>query len=105
MTDKIIVFSTCGSADEGRKLALLLVEKRVAACVTIIPGAQSVYHWQGKIEESAEWLLMIKTRRDLFDALKIELQAMHSYQTPEIVAVPVVAGLESYLAWLDRELG
>ncbi len=105
MTDKIIVFSACGSADEGRKLARQLVEKRVAACVTIVPGAQSVYHWQGKIEESAEWLLVVKTRRDLFDALKAELQGMHSYQTPEIVAVPIVAGLESYLTWMDRELG
>ena len=105
MTDKIVVFSACGSSEEAQKLARQLVEKRVAACVTIVPGAQSIYHWQGKIEESAEWLLIIKTRRDLFDALKSELQGMHSYQTPEIVAVPIVAGLEAYVAWMDRELG
>jgi len=105
MTDKIIVFSACASAEEAQKLVRQLVEKRVAACATIIPGALSIYHWKGKIEESPEWLLMIKTRRDLFDALKIELQGMHSYQVPEIVAVPVVAGLESYLTWMDRELG
>jgi periplasmic divalent cation tolerance protein len=105
MTDKIIVFSACASAEEGQKLGRLLVEKRVAACVTIIPGALSIYHWKGKIEESPEWLLMIKTRRDQFDALKTELQGIHSYQVPEIVAVQIVAGLESYLTWMDRELG
>ncbi len=104
MTDKIIVFSTCESAEEGRKLARHLVEKRLAACVTIVPGALSIYHWQGKLEETPEWLLLIKSRRDLFEELKAELQSIHSYQTPEAVAVPIVAGLEAYLSWMDREL-
>jgi periplasmic divalent cation tolerance protein len=104
MTNKIVVISTCGSSEEAQKIARHLVEKRLAACATIIPGAKSIYHWEGKTEESEEWLVMIKTSQDLFESLKAELQSIHSYQTPEIIAVPILAGLESYLAWMDREL-
>ena len=104
MTDKIVVLSACESEEEAARLARHLVEKRVAACVSIVPGARSIYHWKGEIEDTAEWLLVIKSRRDLFAALRLELGRMHSYEVPEIVALPVVEGSESYLAWLDREL-
>ena len=104
MTDKIVVLSTCGSAEEADRVARRLVETRLAACVNIAPGVRSIYRWQGAIEESTECLLIIKSRRDLLDALEIELRKTHSYEVPEIVALAVVDGSESYLGWMDREL-
>jgi periplasmic divalent cation tolerance protein len=105
VTDKIVVFNTCGSAEEASRVARSLVEARVAACVSVIPGVQSVYHWQGKVEDSPEWLLIIKTRRELFADLCTELRKEHSYQVPEAIAVAVVDGLPEYLSWIDRETG
>lgn len=104
MTDKIVILSACESEEEAAKLARHLVEKRVAACVTIVPGARSFYRWQGELEDTPEWLLIIKSRRDLFAALRGEIGKIHSYEVPEMLALPVVEGSESYLAWLDREL-
>ena len=104
MTDKIVVLSTCESEEEALRLARRLVELRLAACVSVIPGARSVYHWKGKIEETAEFVLIVKSRRDLFAALRAELRKVHSYETPEVIALPVVDGDEGYLSWLDREL-
>ena len=105
MTDKIVVLSTCDSEEQARQVARALVEHRVAACVNILPGAHSIYRWQGKVEEAAEWVLVIKSRRDLFEGLRAELQRNHSYEVPEVIALPVVEGSAGYLAWLDRELG
>lgn len=104
MTDKIVVFSACGSAEEARKLARHLVETRVAACVNVIPGACSVFHWEGKVEEASEWMLIIKTTRARLEALKSELRKIHSYSVPEVVAVPIVDGSDDYLEWVDREV-
>jgi periplasmic divalent cation tolerance protein len=104
MTDKIVVFSTCGSEEEAGKLARVLVEARVAACVTIVPGAHSVYRWQGAIESAAEWLLIIKSSRDRFEALRAALEKAHSYEVPEVLAVPVVEGAPNYLNWLEAQL-
>ena len=104
MTDKIVVFSTCGSDEEARKVARGLVEKRLAACVNVTPGIRSIYRWQGAIEEDSEHLLVIKSRRDLFGRLRAELESLHSYDVPEVVALPVVDGSEAYLGWIDREL-
>ncbi len=105
MTDKIVVFSTCGSAEEAEKIAQALVEARVAACVTIVPGARSVYRWQGAVESSDEFLLMIKSSRGLFDALRLALEAAHSYEVPEMLALPVVEGAPNYMNWLEGQLG
>ncbi len=105
MTDKIVVFTSCDSEEQAVLLARHLVEKRVAACVNIAPGARSFYHWKGAIEDTTEWLLVIKSRRDLFPALRAEIAKIHTYEVPELLALPVVEGSESYLAWLDRELG
>lgn len=104
MTDKIVVYTTCGTAEEARKIAAHVVEKRVAACVAVTPGVTSVYRWKGAVETAEEWSLAIKSRRDLFGALCAELRAVHSYETPEILAVAVVDGGTAYLEWMDREL-
>lgn len=103
MTDKIVVFSNCGTAEEAHRVARGLVESRLAACVNIIPGIRSVYHWQGSIEEASEWTLLIKTRRSLFQRLSMELRSIHSYQVPEVIAVPIVDGQQDYLEWIERE--
>jgi periplasmic divalent cation tolerance protein len=104
MTDKIVVLSTCDSEDEAAQVARALVEKRLAACVNIIAGARSIYRWKDSIEDSPEWLLVIKSRRGLFDSLRAEIAKLHTYEVPEVIALPVVEGSETYLAWLDREL-
>jgi periplasmic divalent cation tolerance protein len=104
MTNKIVVFSTCGSQEEAEQLARRLLEARLAACVNVIMQIRSYYRWQGRIEESGEWLLVIKTSRDMFEQVRTALEAAHSYELPEVLALPVVAGSANYLAWLDREL-
>jgi periplasmic divalent cation tolerance protein len=104
MTDKIVVLSTCGSAEEARLLARALVEKRLAACVSVVPGVRSVYRWKEAIEEEEEVLLVIKTSRPLLEELRAEIERLHSYEVPEVIAMQVVGGSERYLEWLDREL-
>jgi periplasmic divalent cation tolerance protein len=104
MTNKIVVLTTCDSEKQASELARSLVEQRLAACVNILPGARSIYRWKEGIEESAEVLLVIKSRRDLFPALRAALEKLHTYEIPELIALPVVEGSEPYLAWLDREL-
>ena len=103
MTDKIVVLSTCGSEVEAERVARALVEAKLAACVNIVPGVRSIYRWQGKVEEAAECLLVIKTRRELFTQLSSELRRVHSYEVPEGIALSVLDGLPEYLSWIDRE--
>ncbi len=105
MTDKIAVLTTCGSEAEARGIARGLVEARLAACVAATPGTVSVYRWKGAFEESQEWSLLIKSRRDLFPALCAEIRRLHSYETPEIVALQIIDGSPQYLQWMDDELG
>jgi periplasmic divalent cation tolerance protein len=104
VTDKIVVLTTCDSAEEAERLARHLVEHRVAACVNIVAGARSVYRWKDKIEDAAEFLLVIKSRRDAFPRLRAAIAQLHSYEIPEVIALPVVDGSEAYLNWLDREV-
>ena len=104
MTDKIVVLSTCGSADEAAKIARSLVEKKLAACVNVMPAVRSFYRWKGVVEDEQESLLVIKSSRALFNDLRVEIERLHSYEVPEVIAVPIVDGLEGYLEWLDREL-
>jgi len=104
MTDKIVVLSTCDSQESAATLARELVEQRLAACVNILPGARSIYRWQGKIEDASEWVLVIKTRRDLFAPLRETIAKTHSYEVPEVIALPILDGSEPYLAWLDGQL-
>ncbi len=105
MTDKIVVLTTCDSPQQAESVARRLLEKRLAACVNILSGARSIYRWKGAIEEAAELVLLIKSRRDLFPALRAELSRVHSYEVPEVIALPVVDGSEAYLAWLEGETG
>ena len=104
MTDKIVVLCTCASAEEAAKIARHLVENRLAACVTIVPQVRSIYRWKGVVEDATEWLLMVKSRRGLVEKLSAEIASLHSYQVPEVVALPLVDGSPAYLNWLDREL-
>jgi periplasmic divalent cation tolerance protein len=104
VTDKIVVLTTCESEDQARTLARHLIEQRLAACVNILPGARSVYRWKDKIEDAVEFVLIIKSRRDIFLKLREAIAHLHSYETPEVIALPVVDGSDAYLNWLDREV-
>lgn len=100
--DAIIVFMTASNGEEAARLADMLVGAHLAACVQILPEMESVYRWQGKIERAPEVLLLAKTTRSKFEELEREVRALHSYDTPEIIAVPVVAGSPAYLTWLSE---
>ena len=104
MTDGIVVLSACATAEEAERIARVLLEKRLAACVNVLPGARSLYHWRGAIEESAEWLLVIKSRGELFAELRGEIERLHSYEVPEVLALTVVDGAPAYLDWMGHEL-
>lgn len=105
MKGKIIVWCNCASMEEANRVAHGIVNKRLAACVNIVPAIHSVYRWQGKIEEATEVQLMIKTRRELFADLETEIRSLHSYSVPEIIAVPIELGSQPYLDWIDEETG
>ena len=104
MSEFIVVLVTVGSSKEGERLARALVEEQLAACVNRIKGVQSIYRWQGQVEQSEEELLIIKTKRELFDPLKKRVQEMHSYSVPEVIALAIIDGSANYLRWLDEEL-
>jgi periplasmic divalent cation tolerance protein len=104
MTDKIIVLSTCSSAEEADRIARQLLEKRLAACVNIVAGARSLYRWQGAIEEAAECLLIVKSRQGLWEELREEIQRLHSYEVPEVLMLAIEHGSPKYLDWLNQEL-
>lgn len=103
MTPYIQVVTTVADRDQADQLAAILLEQRLAACVQIAP-CNSVYRWQGKIEQASEMVCTLKSRRDLFPELCRVIRAHHPYQVPEILASPVVAGAESYLDWMNKEL-
>jgi periplasmic divalent cation tolerance protein len=104
MTDKIVVLTTCDSEEQAARLARHLVEQRLAACVNILPQVRSIYRWDEKVEDTGEWMLVIKSRRDLFLALRAEIEKLHSYEVPEIIVLPIVDGSQAYLGWLEHEL-
>ncbi len=105
MSEALIVFCTCGSQDEADRIANTLVNERVAACVNILPPLKSVYRWQGAVEQAEEVLLLIKTTPGQLARLRDRIPAIHSYDTPEIIAIPVAGGSERYLAWLGEQCG
>ena len=100
MTEAMLVFTTCANREEASRIARVVVEERLAACVQIVGDIQSVYHWQGAIEESREVLVLIKSLVASFEDLQARITGLHSYETPEIVAIPILAGAKDYLAWL-----
>jgi periplasmic divalent cation tolerance protein len=106
MTDKIVVLVTCGSRKEARKIARALVERRLAACVNEIGAAvTSVYRWKGKLETAKEFLLFIKTTKKRLAALREAIRELHSYELPEIIALPIVEGSRAYLDWIGESVG
>ena len=100
MTDKRLVLSTAGSEAEARKIARHLVEHQLAACVNIVPQIESIYRWQGKVESSREWLLVIKTVVDKFASVRDAIHELHSYDLPECVAIAIEDGSADYLKWI-----
>jgi periplasmic divalent cation tolerance protein len=96
-----LLLSACPDAVSAERIATALVEERLAACVTALPGARSVYRWQGKVEHADECVLLIKARADDYPALEQRLLALHPYDVPELLALPVLAGNPAYLAWLE----
>lgn len=105
MTNKIVILSTCASEEEAERLARLLVDARLAACVTVVPRLRSFYRWEGAIESAEECLLLIKSSRECFESLRCRLEEAHSYQVPEVLALPVIEGASNYLNWLDQNIG
>lgn len=105
MTEQIVILSTCAGEAEARKLAGLLLERRLAACVNILPGIRSYYRWQGKLESGDEHLLLIKSSRELLPAVTAAIESAHSYEVPEVIALPIIDGSANYLAWLRSSLG
>jgi periplasmic divalent cation tolerance protein len=100
MTNARIVLTNAGSQEEARKIAHALVERRLAACVNIVPHLESIYRWQGKVETAEEWLLLIKTQADLFNRVSDAVKELHSYDLPECVMLEVAAGSSEYLDWI-----
>ena len=101
--DFIVVLVTVPDQDLAVALARTLVEEKLIACVNILPGVRSIYAWQGKVCDDSELLCVLKTRRALFEAVRARVTALHPYQVPEIVALPLVEGNPPYLAWLEKE--
>ncbi|MGB7621040.1 MAG: divalent-cation tolerance protein CutA [Terriglobia bacterium] len=104
MTDKIIVYVTTGKITEAKKIARALVEKRLAACVNVIPKITSVYRWKEELQTDEECLLVIKTRRARFDELRKCVESLHSYEVPEVIATPIVEGSANYLNWIEQSV-
>jgi periplasmic divalent cation tolerance protein len=103
MTDALLVFTTLPSADKAAELAKLLVEERLAACANLLPAIRSIYRWQGKLQDENEVLLLLKTRAEHLERLKLRILELHPYEVPEVLAVPVEAGYQPYLEWLAGE--
>ena len=104
MTDKVIVYVTSGDAAESQLIARTLVEKRLTACVNLVPQIRSFYRWEDKIQDDLESLLVIKTSRSLFAAVRAEVERLHSYHVPEVLCVPILEGSPNYMTWLGESL-
>ncbi|HSD20037.1 MAG TPA: divalent-cation tolerance protein CutA [Anaeromyxobacter sp.] len=105
MQDALVVLVTAPSPDQAAEIARALVEERLAACGNVVPAIRSIYRWEGKVHEDAEALLVLKTTRGRFEALRDRVLALHPYDVPEVIALPVEAGNAAYLAWIAAESG
>ena len=101
MSEPLVVLITAGSQEEAERIAQSLVAEMLAACVNVVPGVTSIYRWEGEVQRDQEWLLVAKSRRDVLDRLVERVQEIHSYDVPEIIALPLAGGSEPYLRWLD----
>ncbi|MFZ2196285.1 MAG: divalent-cation tolerance protein CutA [Thermodesulfovibrionales bacterium] len=102
-TEYITVFITAPTEEEASKISRTIVEERLAACVNIIRSVRSIYRWQGRIEDESEVLMIVKTKRTLFDRLQGRVKELHSYTVPEIIGLSVIEGGKEYLDWLGQE--
>ena len=100
MTDKLLVLTTTGSENEARKIAQAIVERKLAACVNIVPRVHSVYRWEGRIESAEEYLLIVKTTRKAEKQVRTAIQELHSYELPECIVIGIDGGSEEYLRWI-----
>ncbi len=102
--DAVVVLVTAPSAEKAAELGKALVSERLAACASVVPGIRSVYWWEGKVQDEAEALVVLKTTRTRLPALRDRVLALHPYQVPEVVALPIEGGNEKYLEWLAGEV-
>ena len=105
MTDKVLVLTTAGSEEEARQIATELVERRLAACVNIVPQIQSVYRWEGKVETAEEFLLIIKTTKTRSADVQAAITELHSYELPESIVISMENGSAEYLKWIEESVG
>jgi len=103
MTTYVQVSTAVSTRDEADRIAAALVERRLAACVQIVGPVQSIYRWQDAVERAEEWLCLIKTTADQYALVECAIRELHTYECPEIIATPIVAGSEGYLAWLGEQ--
>ena len=102
--EHLMVVTTCAAEDEAVKIATALVSERAAACCNVVKGVRSRYVWQGKLEDSAEILLLIKTTAGAFSRVREIISNLHSYEIPEIIALPIIDGAEDYLRWIAEQI-
>jgi periplasmic divalent cation tolerance protein len=103
VTDALVVLVTAPSAEKAAEIARAVVEERLAACGNVVPGLRSIYRWEGTVHDEGEALLVLKTARDRLDALRARVIALHPYDVPEVIALPIEAGSAPYLAWIVGE--
>ena len=104
MTQYIQVCTTTEKEEDAKKIAKVVIERRLGACVQIIGPIKSFYWWKEKIETAEEWLLFIKTKKELYEELEKVIKEIHPYETPEIISIPILFGSKDYLEWLNKEL-
>ncbi|MBI4400412.1 MAG: divalent-cation tolerance protein CutA [Nitrospirae bacterium] len=97
---EIVVFVTTSSEEEAVRIGHALVEAELAACVNVLPRVRSIFRWEGKVTEEQEFMMVLKSRSDLFEVLTVTIKRLHSYSVPEIIALPIVKGSDEYLAWI-----
>ena|SRR5581483_4923634 len=104
MTDYKLVLTTAGSQEEAEKIARALVERRLAACVNLIPQMRSIYRWEGKVDEARECLLLVKTTVSAVDRVRDAIRELHSYELPEVIVIGIESGSEKYLSWIGESV-
>ncbi|HDY68389.1 hypothetical protein LCGC14_2979790 [marine sediment metagenome] len=103
MPDYTVIFITTSSLDEAEKIGRALVEEKLVACANIISPIRSIYRWQGKICDDKEVLIILKTKKKLFKQIEKRVKALHSYEVPEVISIPIIEGSNKYLSWLENE--
>jgi periplasmic divalent cation tolerance protein len=104
MSGIAVVLTAAGSQDEASRIAHALVERRLAACVNVLPGVVSTYRWKGEVRSEAEWLVVVKTRVDLFEDVRLAIRELHSYELPEVVMLEAKGADAAYLDWIDENV-